>query len=194
MRIAMIGSGHVGQALMSALGTKHEVRFADRSDAATTAMWSEVIILAVPWAAALTVVGALGDLEGRVLIDATNPLAARDGMEALDRSVHRSGGEMIADAAPTARVVKAFNQTGAENMANAGSYSKPPMMFVAGDDADARATAATLVRDTGFEPLDGGEMAAARELEALAILWVRLASSGSGRAFAFSIAAPGDTK
>lgn len=193
MRIAIIGSGQVGRALMSALESAHDVRFAGRDDAAATARWSEVVILAVPWGAALEVVRGLGDLGGRVLIDATNPMEMRDGRLALATGVGRSGVEMIAEAAPTARLVKAFNQTGADNMARAGTFGTRPVMFVAGDEAGARATAMTLVDDAGFEALDGGPLAASRELEALAMLWIRQAFGGRRRNWAFTIETRGET-
>lgn len=194
MKIAIIGSGQVGQALKIALEGDHEVRFAGRGDAPVVVEWSDVVILAVPWHAALDAVRAVSDFGGRVLLDATNPLEMRGGMLGLATAVGCSGAEMVAEAAPTARVVKAFNQTGAENIARARAFSSAPVMFVAGDDKAARETASALAHDAGFEAIDGGPLAASRELEAFAMLWIRQAFGGRGRNWTFAIETLGETQ
>jgi len=62
-------------------------------------------------------------------------------------------------------------------------------MFVAGPDGADKQTVLRIVADVGFEPIDAGELAAARQLEHLAMLWIQLAlAKGHGRDFAFVIA------
>jgi predicted dinucleotide-binding enzyme len=96
-------------------------------------------------------------------------------LDGLDRSDWPHAAALITDRAPGAKVVKAFSQTGAENMRHADYPGGKPVNFIAGDDADARSTVAGLSRDVGFDSveLDGLEHAA--QLEEMAWLWIRLA-------------------
>jgi predicted dinucleotide-binding enzyme len=131
---------------------------------------------------------AHGALDGKVLVDATNPVGP--GIRLATGPDGASQAERTQQLVPRARVVKAFNQTGANNVAGP-SYDPRPVMFVAGDDADARRTAATLTTDLGFEPIEAGPLVRARELESLAILWIALSASpttGLGREFVFTLA------
>lgn len=207
MRIAIIGIGNVGLALGGALAAAgHSITFgvrdpssedvrraADLGGAAHTvadaAAQAQVVLLAVPWAAMESAVAACGDLDGKILIDATNPLAwsADTGLR-LALGFDTSGAERVAALAPGAKVFKAFNQTGAENMAAATNFPVPPVMFVAGDDAQAKLIVLKIVADAGFEAIDGGPLAAARLLEPLAMLWIQLAlARGLGRSFALAL-------
>jgi predicted dinucleotide-binding enzyme len=118
-------------------------------------------------------------LAGKVLIDCTNPLqfTPAAGLElAMGHTV--SGGETVAQWAPGARVVKAFNTYGYENFADA-SYPKygglKPVMFLAGDDASAKEIVSRLAADIGFQPLDAGTLKIARLLEPTGMLWIHLA-------------------
>jgi 8-hydroxy-5-deazaflavin:NADPH oxidoreductase len=204
MRIAIVGAGNVGQALGKGWRQSgHEVSYAVRE--ATTnkvnalsadgarvvameaaAASADVVVLAVPWPAVHDALAALGALDGKILVDATNPLAAK-----LDLAVgfDDSAGETVARLAPGARVVKAFNTTGAENMANARGFAMKPMMPVAGDDPVAKDVVRTLAEELGFEAVDAGPLAMSRQLEPLAVLWIKLASAqGFGRNFAFALA------
>ena len=96
----------------------------------------------------------------------------------------------MARLAPGARVVKAFNTYGWENFANPrypNAADLQPLMFLAGDDADAKRMVAGLATDIGFEPFDAGNLRAARELEPLAMLWIRRAlSEGRGPDFTWA--------
>jgi predicted dinucleotide-binding enzyme len=82
---------------------------------------------------------------------------------------------MVASWAPGAKVVKIFNTTGANNMANPDYHGVAASMFFCGDDAGAKAAAARLASDLGFDPVDAGNLDQARLLEPLALLWIRLA-------------------
>jgi hypothetical protein len=148
--------------------------------------FGELVVLAVPWPAVDDALAELGDLGGRVLLDCTNPLAPD--LSGLATGGDTSGGEHVASRAATARVVKIFNTTGSDNMARPAYPDGPASMLLCGDDADARKTAARLAGDLGFDPVDAGGLDAARLLEPLALLWIRLAMrQGLGRDIAFRL-------
>ena len=97
-----------------------------------------------------------------------------------------SGAEEIAKAAKGARVVKAFNTTGAENMEDAHYPGGSVFMPVCGDDADARARVVALATLIGFDAVDCGDLKTARYLEPFAMTWIHMAIKlGHGRRFAF---------
>ena len=85
-------------------------------------------------------------------------------------------------------MVKCFNTTGANNMENPHYGDDQPMMFLCGDDANAKGVVMKLGQDVGFEMIDAGELAIARLLEPVAMLWIHLAfRRGLGRDFAFKL-------
>ena len=205
MKIAIVGAGSVGSALgfgWSAAG--HDVIFAVRDlgspSASETAARggqltslaeaadAEVIVLAVPWPSIDATLDALGDLTGRVIVDATNPVGPP--FTGLDVAGTDSGGEIVQRRLPGTRVVKAFNQTGWQNMAEAHSFKEGqrPVMLVAGDDAEACQIVRGLAGDLGFEGVEAGPLSMSRYLEPLAMLWILLANAqGLGQRFAFSL-------
>jgi predicted dinucleotide-binding enzyme len=196
--VAIIGSGNIGRALAGALRRAgHQVSFGvkspepsqpDQASVADAVGRAQATILAVPFAAVGDVTAAAGGFAGKILIDATNPLGMVEGGLGLTMGFTTSGAEQVATLAPQARVFKAFNQTGSENMADAWPYASRPVMFVAGDDADGKRTVLALVADAGFEPVDIGGLRAARLLEHFAMLWIELARKrGFGSGFAFSL-------
>ena len=69
---------------------------------------------------------------------------------------------------PEAHVVKAFNTVFASRLAGSTQDGQPLDGFIAGDDAEAKATVATIVRDAGLAPLDVGDLKMARALEGMA--------------------------
>ena len=140
---------------------------------AHVASHADVVILAVPWAAALDVVREAGSLDGKILVDCTNPIA--DGMESLSVGPGTSAAELIAAAATGARVVKAFNTIGAARLDRPLFGEQAATMCVAGDDAAAKSVAMELASELGFDALDAGPLSSARLLEHLALLWIRLA-------------------
>lgn len=193
MKVAIIGAGNAGQALglrFSEVGHAVTYGVRDPSDPKHAAMLdaqpgvslavpadaargAEVVVLAVPGQAAADAVWSLGDLGGAVLVDATNMFGP--GLAGLDPDAIPSGGEVVAAHAVNARVVKAFNTTGSANMRDPSYPQASPVMLVAGDDADAKHVVAGLAAALGFDPVDAGPLSAARGLEELALLWVRLA-------------------
>jgi 8-hydroxy-5-deazaflavin:NADPH oxidoreductase len=147
---------------------------------------SEVLVLATPWEATQKIVEGLGDLKGKVLIDAVNPLLPN--LAGLATGGNTSGGELVAQWARGARVVKCFNTVGANVMANAAFSGMKPAMLYCGDDAEAKSTAKQLAGELGFDPLDAGPLTRARLLEPLAMLWITLAyPQGFGHDIAFAL-------
>jgi 8-hydroxy-5-deazaflavin:NADPH oxidoreductase len=198
MRVAIIGSGNVGGALARALQRADHtivfgIRSPDPSDAnqatiAEATADAEATILAVPFQAVRDVIDAAGGFAGKVLIDATNPLGMGSRGLGLTMGFSTSGAETIAALAPGAKLFKAFNQTGFENMADATAYATRPVMFVAGDDAAAKPLVMGLATDAGFEAVDAGGLAESRLLEAYAMLWIELARKrGLGSDFTFTL-------
>jgi predicted dinucleotide-binding enzyme len=209
MRIAVIGAGNVGGTLGRRLaGLGHEVVFGLRhpekgaagvkgdgafpagasiASPADAVRGAEAVLLATPWAAVANALRELGEgaLDGVVLLDATNPVAA--GLKLDVGPNGESAAERIQAMAPRARVVKVFNTTGYNIMQNPLFNGVATSMFYAGDDADAKRVAATLSKSLGFDPVDAGPLTRARELEHLALLWISLAFSGLGREIAFQL-------
>lgn len=146
---------------------------------------AEVVVLATPYAAALDVARSIADWRGRILVDATNPLSP--GLAGLSVGTTTSGAEQIAAAAHGARVVKAFNTTGAENMADSRYPGGAIFMPVCGNDADARSRVIELATLIGFDAVDCGDLSTARYLEPFAMTWIHMAIKlGHGRSFAFA--------
>lgn len=193
MKLAIIGSGNVGGALGKLWAEKgHDVTFGSRdpsadgvqaaaaaaggvaiADIAGAAAGAEVVVIAVPWTAVPATIEAAGDLGGKIILDATNPLEADLSGLAVDSST--SAAQEIANLASGAAVVKAFNSTGAGNFGNPGFGSQAASMLICGDDDDAKATVAELTESLGFDVVDAGPLANAGLLESLALLWIKLA-------------------
>jgi len=120
-----------------------------------------------------------------------NPLAMKDGGLGLERGYTTSGGETVESWLPGAKVVKTFNQVGADMMTAGDQFETRPVMFLAGDDDGAKATVAQLVSELGFEALDAGGLKQARILEPFAMVWINQALfRGLGRNWAFGVLRP----
>jgi hypothetical protein len=145
---------------------------------------SEVVLLATPWPATRDAIAAAGDLSGKILIDATNPLLPR--LDGLEVGTNTSGGEQVAGWARGAIVVKAFNTLGFNIMANPQFDGGSAILFYCGDDSLAKQAVHGLAQELGFDPRDAGPLTRARLLEPFALLWISLAfTPGHGREFAF---------
>jgi NADPH-dependent F420 reductase len=201
MRVGILGAGRLGNNLgtiWAAAG--HEVFYgvrdpaSDRSQAALAsaghgaqigsfqdaATFGDVIMLAVPGANLVEIVSQLDGLAGKVLIDGTNRIAPRQPGEPASLA------ETVAQLVPDARVVKAFNTLGAENLKDVVFGSQNASMFICGDDEEAKAFVTRLGEDIGLDVVDAGPLANASLLESLAWLWVVLARRG-GRDVAFKL-------
>lgn len=202
--IGILGAGNVGMALARALTTrgetvvlgapspeKYRAAVAGLGPQASIGSNAEaidaaaVVVLATPYSAALYIARSVPDWNDRILVDATNPLAP--GLSGLLVGTTTSGAEQIAAAARGARVVKAFNSTGAENMADSRYPGGTVFMPVCGDDAEARDRVLALAALIGFDAVDCGTLSAARYLEPFAMTWIHMAIKlGQGRSFAFA--------
>ncbi len=197
--IAVIGTGDVASALGPAFasfghdivyGSRNPDRDTVRSLVARTGMSAsattqaeavtdaDAVLLAVPWNAVEEVVANLGDLSGKIVIDPTNPrIVGDDGLR--DYAVETSNGELIQGWAPAARVVKAFNTMGWETMLDPDSSGGAVTVPIVGNDDDAKAFVADLVRGLGLEPIDLGPIRYAHAVESLYLLWGNAATLGN---------------
>ncbi len=206
MKIAIVGTGNVAAALGEGWAARgHVVTFASREPSservralldeagpnasaapvADAVSRSSIIVLAVPFTAVRERLDMAGDIGGKVVIDCTNPIAP--GLRSMFDST-TSGAEQIAAWVPLAKVVKAFNTTGAGNMSDPRYNGEASTMFICGDDEMAKGAAAQLAEELGFEVVDAGGLSAARHLENLALLWIHLARvAGLGRDIALRL-------
>src|SRR5579862_8466711 len=210
MKIAIIGAGNVDGTLGAAWARNagHEILFgvrnprAEKTQAllrkiggkaravapAEAAASGDVIVLTTPWPATEAAIRSMGNLNGKIILDATNPLARGPDGISLEIGHLISAGEKVQGWAAGASVFKTLNTTGFGNMASPVFKGVKSVMFVAGDDAAAKPKVMSLVGDLGFEVIDAGPLRNARLLEAHAMLWIDLAlARGQGRDFAFGI-------
>jgi 8-hydroxy-5-deazaflavin:NADPH oxidoreductase len=180
LKIGIIGSGKVGGAIGGAwVKAGHEVMFSSldleadkklaaslggKATAGTTreaAAFGSVLLMSVPYAAVPAIGKELGDLvKGKIVIDTSNPIVARDGDMAV-AAREKGAGVTSAEYLPGARIVRAFNAIGYARMAEAASRGGDKIgMPMAGDDAAAISVASALVRDVGYEPVLVGTLAA----------------------------------
>ncbi len=197
MRIAIIGAGRVGRTLGGRLAAAgHAVTYGVRvpddpkhagigsvAGIREAVAGAEVAFLTTSWAGAQGALEAAGDLSGRVLVDATNPIGP--GM-VLTHGTTDSGAEQVARWSPGARVVKAFNTIGMEVMANPQFANGRSVLWLSGDDAAACESVAGLGRELGFEPVRLGPLARARFQEPAALLWIT-ATATMGREFSWGV-------
>lgn len=202
MRIAIIGAGRVGRALGSVWHKAgHEIvwnlrdpddpKYQDLPGEKLKTVGrgltkSDLTVLAVPWEAVEDACREVGQGFGGVLVDCTNPINAD--FTGLDTRGAHSGAHHIKTLLPRARVVKAFNQTGAGNMADAYYEAGRPVSFVASNDEAASSVVRQLSEDLGFDTVVVRGLDHARQLEEMAWLWISLAmKQGHGPDFAFSL-------
>jgi predicted dinucleotide-binding enzyme len=197
MRIAIMGAGNVGGALGTAFAKAgHDVVFGVRdtqSDKTRAAVASapgcsvaspadavaeaDIVAFALRWPAAAEMIPSLPSLDGRIVLDAMNR---------FDGDPARSTSQDLAERLPGARVVKAFNTIGFENLTTAHERRQPAAMFVASDDAEAKATVMDLATEIGFEAVDAGPLANAKPLEEMVKVWLAIARQ-HGRTIGFAL-------
>jgi 8-hydroxy-5-deazaflavin:NADPH oxidoreductase len=193
-KIGILGSGQVAQALGNGfIGLGHEVMLGSRDgskskewlskagerghkgDFAETAAFGDIIVLAVKGTVAEDLVRKVsGALNGKLVIDATNPIAEappENGVLKLFTSFDQSLMEKLQHAAAGANFVKAFNSVGNTLMVNPSLPGGKPSMFICGNDASARKRVGEILEKFGWEVEDMGGAEAARAIEPLCILW-----------------------
>ncbi len=138
--------------------------------AAGTAPAGDIVILAVPYANAAEAVSDYGDaLDGKIIIDITNPVTPD--ITGLVTPYGSSGAQEIAKAAPAgAHVVKAFNTLFANVLAAGPAEGRPLDVFIAGDDAQAKAQVSVFIESLGLRPFDAGPLSMAQALENAGLL------------------------
>jgi 8-hydroxy-5-deazaflavin:NADPH oxidoreductase len=193
MKIGIIGSGNVAQALASGLarhghavmlGTRDPQRLAAFGAAnagvsvgsvAQAASFAELAVLAVKGTAAAQVLASAAPaLGGKTVLDATNPIADAppvNGVMQYFTGPNESLLERLQRAHPGLHLVKAFSCVGSAHMIDPRFAGGRPTMFIAGNDAAAKATVAALLDAVGWDTADMGGAEGARAIEPLAMLW-----------------------
>jgi 8-hydroxy-5-deazaflavin:NADPH oxidoreductase len=183
MRIGILGSGAVGQALAQGFARHgHDVRIGSRKNAVNdlpvgspgeVVEAADLVFLSVLGTAAVEVAaGVCEQLYGKVLVDTTNPLDFSSGRPGLFVGHTDSLGEQVQRAVPEAHVVKAYNTVGNTLMVDPDLPGGPPSMLIGGDSADAKGAVTALLQSTGWDVVDLGGIEASRYLEPLCIAWV----------------------
>lgn len=201
MRIAIVGADDVGRALSASLRARgHIIVYGipepERSDERNTKSvrealkGSEAVILATPWVLTEALVCEHAtDLADKIVIDATNPL--NPAMTGLALGFLTSGVELLQSQARRAKFFKAFNATCVGVLARPDLPEGKAAIFVAGPPGPDKTIVKRLAGDVGFEPIDAGELRAARLLEPLAMLTMQLALGKGDVAFVMARRQPG---
>jgi predicted dinucleotide-binding enzyme len=208
-KVAVLGSGVVGQVLADGFikkgdevmrGSRDPGKLADwaaksRGKVGTfaeAAAWGELVVLAVKGTAASSALDQAGtdNLEGKVVIDATNPIADAppvNGVLSYFVGVNDSLMERLQKHVPGARFVKAFSCVGNAFMIDPDFPGGKPTMFICGNDAAAKATVTEILGRFGWETKDMGAVESARAIEPLCILWCLPGLRGGGWSHAFKL-------
>jgi len=203
MEITIIGTGNMSRGIATrALAGGHSVSLIGHEPGKAEALASElsgdvragtvgdalagdVVVLAIPYGAIDDVLGRYGDqLSGKTVVDITNPVDFSS-FTPLSLEAGSAAAE-IAQKAPGANVVKAFNTTFAGTLATGAVAGQPLDVFLASDDDGAKSTVRDLVETGGLHAVDAGPLARAHELEALGYLHMAV-QQGLGTGFASSV-------
>jgi predicted dinucleotide-binding enzyme len=197
MKVGIIGSGAVGQALGSAfaelgseimLGTRdpnapkiHQwlTKTGKGAKAGTfeeTAQFGEILVLCPLFRAVEDIIKLAGkdNFRGKIVIDTTNPIAdepPKDGVLRYVTTGRESAGELIQKWLPDAHVVKAFNSVGNALMFKPKFDEGQPTMFICGNNSDAKKKVSGILTDFGWDVMDSGSIEASNALEGLCIIW-----------------------
>ncbi len=199
MRVGILGSGLMGAKLGTLFARAgHQVVFsyarskdklarlaqeAGRNARAGTprdaAEGADALLLAVHWSRLDDVLEQAGDLSGKVVVSCSLPMNAQNSELVVAHTA--SGAEELARRIPGAKVVCAFNTVPSEVLFavyDARRKAARPSLVYCGDDAPAKRTAAELIHDVGFDPVDAGPLRIARYTEPFGLLVAQLAYSG----------------
>jgi 8-hydroxy-5-deazaflavin:NADPH oxidoreductase len=209
MRIGVMGTGAVGQAIATRLvAAGHDVRMGSRaagneaavawadsqgesasqgSFAEAAAFADELVFNCTAGSGAVAAVDSAGpELEGKALVDVSNPLEPTDAGMALSVGVTDSLAEQIQRTLPNTWVVKSLNTMTAGVMVDPDSVPGDHVVFVCGDDEAAKAKTVAILGDLGWpreRVVDLGDISAARATEAYVLLWVRMMGTLGGAHF-----------
>jgi predicted dinucleotide-binding enzyme len=183
MKIGIIGAGRIGGNIARWFARDgHEVRISFSRDPARleafageigatagspreAAEGADVVVVSVPWSLIDEALAAAGPLDGKIVIDTTNQFA-RGGWQEMPEG--KTAAQVNQERMPGARLVKAFNTLTSGFQAESAGRTGPDrvVIFMCGDDADAKATVAGLIEAAGFDAVDVGGLADATPMEA----------------------------
>ena len=191
MNLLIVGTGNVGSALTKRfsranhtvnIGSREKTRGQKIGDAlgakggraADLVERADVVFLAVPFSEIESAASELGPMDGKIVVDCTNPLT-EDFMQ-LTIGHNNSAAEECQRIFPNSRIVKAFNAMFAEVVSDNPDYNGiTPQVFCASDDLEAKNVVMELIKSIGYEPVDVGALVNSRYLEPLAELIIQLA-------------------
>ncbi len=197
MKIGILGSGAVGKALAVGFASEgNEVMLGTRDPKAEkitgwltktgkgitagtfedTAKFGEIVVLCPLYRAIDDVINLAGkaNLEGKIIIDTTNPIAEEPPVNGVLKYVkvdEGSAGEHVQNMLPSSHVVKAFNSVGNAFMYKPNFDDGQPSMFICGNSDDAKKTVTGILETFGFDVVDSGGIEASNALEGLCIIW-----------------------
>ncbi len=192
--VGVLGSGGVGETLADGFlkygctvmrGSREPTKLEDWraragtkasvGDFAATAAFGDLLVLAVKGSAALSVAAGCGSaLDGKVVLDATNPIAEKppvDGILEFFTGPNDSLIERLQTQHPKARFVKCFSSVGSANMVNPQFGGSRPTMFICGNDKSAKEVTRKILDAFGWETEDLGTARGGRAIEPLCITW-----------------------
>jgi 8-hydroxy-5-deazaflavin:NADPH oxidoreductase len=201
MRVGILGSGLMGGKLGTIFARAgHDVVFsyartrqkleklareakgkARAGTPAEAAQHADALLLAVHWSRVDDVLDQAGDLSGKVIVSCSLPMNADDTDLVIAHT--SSGSEELAKKIPRARIVSAFSTVPSEVLFavfESRRKKNRPNVVYCGDDASSKKTAAALIRDAGFDPVDAGPLRIARSVEAFTLLIGQLAYERPG--------------
>ncbi|WP_051481626.1 NADPH-dependent F420 reductase [Paraburkholderia nodosa] len=183
MKIGFIGAGPVAQTISKhALSIGHQVvlsnsrgpeslaelvaelGFGAAAGTAQEAAEQDLVVLATKWWNVQAALFSIGNWKGRILVDTTNRVASIQPLM-LGDTAGRTSSEIVADLAPGAKVVKAFNTVPMSWISDFSPSKRKTAFFVSGDDADAKKLVSDLIEGIGFYSLDLGSLAVGGRLQ-----------------------------
>ncbi len=185
LKIGIIGSGRIGgtlgelwakaghEVMFSSLDLEHDKELAKTvggkaraGTPAQAAAWGDVLLVSVPYAA-LPQIGKdhAASIKGKVVLDTSNPIQARDGDMAV-AAREKGTGVASAEFLPGARLVRAFNEVGYRALKSESNRAGDKVAIpLAADDKEALEVAIGLVREAGFEPVVVGGLETAKKFD-----------------------------
>jgi predicted dinucleotide-binding enzyme len=205
VKIAIIGTGHIGGNIGQVLGSKgHQIIFGVRdpqspktiaaldnvknatvTSIAEAVASAQIVFLGVPWQARADALANAGDLTGKTLVDCTNRTSpGQPGLSSVEETAQLAKG---------AHVLKAFNSLAAETILNPHFGSAKATAFFVGDDANSKATLKQLGEEIGFYMADLGGLSNGYLIDAMFQAWIALAMGQKlGRRMAFHVVSSAD--